>query len=165
MLDLAAGSGRHTRHLRSLGYSVTAVDVDVFGLRDFAKDANVEIVEADLEGDEWPFGERLFDGIVVTDYLHRPLLPKLADALAPGGVLIYETFGEGNEVYGRPTNPDYLLRDGELLEVYDKQLDIIAYEHVREEEPRLAVRQRLCAALTQDAAEAPERHTDASGGS
>ena len=165
MLDLAAGSGRHTRHLRALGHPVAAVDVEVSGLQDLTADTGVEVVEANLEGDEWPFGERLFDAIVVTNYLHRPLLPKLADALAPGGVLIYETFAEGNEAYGRPTNPDHLLREGELLDVYETQLDVIAYEQVLEPQPRPAVRQRLCARLPEDPPEAPEGHSDAGGGS
>ena len=163
VLDIAAGSGRHTRYLRSLGHSVVAVDVDVSALRD-SSDTSVEIVEADLEGDEWPFGARLFDGIVVTNYLHRPLLPILADALAPGGVLIYETFGEGNEAYGRPTNLDYLLREGELRDAYEGRLNIVAYEHVDEQEPRRAVRQRICAVLAENATEAPEGHADAGGG-
>ena len=88
-LDLACGRGRHTRYLVGLGYRLVAVDVDVTGVEDLRGDVRVEIIEADLEADGWPFAERRFDGIVVTNYLHRPLLPRLADALAPEGVLIY----------------------------------------------------------------------------
>src|SRR4051812_1889666 len=98
VLDLAAGSGRHTRYFKGLGYSVVAVDRDVSGLADLAGDAQISVIEADLEGgNPWPLGTRRFSGIVVTNYLHRPLFPDIARALLPGGVLIYETFGMGNE--------------------------------------------------------------------
>ena len=145
MLDVAAGSGRHTRYLRQLGYQVVAVDVDVSQMANLADDEAVELVQADIEEDEWPFEGRLFDGIIVANYLHRPLLPVLAESLAAGGVLIYETFAEGNEKYGRPSNPDFLLREGELLGAFGETLTVIAYEHGYEEEPRPAVRQRICA--------------------
>ena len=110
MLDLAAGSGRHTRHLRELRYRVVAVDVDVSRMAALEGDEGIELVQADLENAPWPLSGRRFDGIIVTNYLHRPLLPILAESLEPGGVLIYETFAEGNEHYGRPSNPDFLLR-------------------------------------------------------
>lgn len=145
VLDLACGRGRHTRYLHALGYRMVAVDVDVSGLSDLANDETVEIIEADLEAGDWPLGERRFDGIVVTNYLHRPHLPRLAEALAPGGVLIFETFAKGNEKYGRPRNPAFLLEPGELLEVFAPGLRIVAYEHGVEREPRPAVRQRICA--------------------
>ena len=164
VLDVAAGAGRHTRWLRDQGYRVTAIDVDVSKLADLANDPAVELLEADLETGEWPLPGRTFDGVVVTNYLHRPLLLALVDALARGGVLIYETFGEGNERYGRPSNPDYLLREGELLDTYEGRLDIVAFEHVTETDPRPAVRQRICATLSEDAAEAPERHSHAPDG-
>jgi SAM-dependent methyltransferase len=145
VLDVAAGSGRHARYLRELGFRVVAVDADTSRLADLADDAEAEIVEADLENAGWPFEERIFDGIVVTFYLHRPLLPVLAESLAPGGVLIYETFAEGNEEYGRPRNPAFLLREGELVEAFAPKLKVIAYEHGYEEHPRPGVRQRICA--------------------
>ena len=144
MLDLAAGSGRHARYLRKLGFRVSAVDIDLSAMRDLADDDGVELVEADLEAGPWPFPKRRFDGIVVTNYLHRPLLSVLASSLAPEGLLIYETFAEGNARYGRPSNPSFLLRDGELLSAFS-ELDVLEYEHVFEEEPRPAVRQRICA--------------------
>jgi SAM-dependent methyltransferase len=144
VLDVAAGGGRHTRYLRKLGFRVLAVDIDVSRMRDLADDDGVELVAADLESGPWPFSERRFDGIVVTNYLYRPLLPVLAESLAPGGLLIYETFAAGNERYGRPTNPEFLLRDGELLEVFS-ELNVLDYEHGFEERPRPAVRQRICA--------------------
>jgi len=162
VLDLAAGSGRNSRALLRLGHRVTALDIDVSSLQDLGGHASVELIEADLEKGEWPFGERHFDAIVVTNYLHRPLFPALAAALARGGVLIYETFAVGNEAYGRPANPAFLLREGELLHVYANRLNVIAYEHVLETEPRPAVRQRICAELPHDAAKTPERHADTS---
>ena len=143
MLDLAAGAGRHARYLKGLGCRVVAVDLDVSRMADLVDDDSVELVEADLEHEGWPFEGRRFDGIVVTNYLHRPLLPVLASSLAPGGVLIYETFAEGNEQYGRPSNPDFLLKERELMEAFSRELTVIEYEHV---DDGASVRQRLCAA-------------------
>lgn len=145
VLDLAAGAGRNARYLLGLGYRVVVVDVDTSRMADLVDNDALELVEADLEHAKWPFEGRRFDGIVVTNYLHRPLLPVLAESLAPGGVLIYETFGEGNEKYGRPTNPDFLLREGELMEAFGEMLTVVEYEHGYEDEPRPAVRQRICA--------------------
>lgn len=143
---------------------MTAVDIDASKLIDLAGDPAVEVVETDLEGSKWPFSGRRFDGIVVTNYLHRPLLASLARSLLPGGVLIYETFGEGHERHGRPRNPEYLLKKEELLRAYEHCLDVVAYEHIREAEPRLAVRQRICAVLPEDTPDAPQAHADARGG-
>ena len=113
VLDLAAGGGRHSRYFLDLGYRVTALDRDVSRLGDLA---GAEIIAADLEdGSPWPLSGRQFAGIVVTNYLFRPILPRIAMALGPGGVLIYETFGLGQERYGRPRNPEHLLQPGELL--------------------------------------------------
>lgn len=145
VLDVASGSGRHARYLSALGYRVIAVDIDVSDLRDLSIDTNVEVVEADLESGSWPFGERRFDGIVVTNYLYRPHLPRLVESLAPGGVLIYETFAKGNEKLGRPRDPAFLLNPAELLEAFGPRLTIVAYEHGIDEEPSPAVRQRICA--------------------
>jgi SAM-dependent methyltransferase len=147
VLDLAAGSGRHSRYFKGLGHAVTAVDRDVSGLADLAADAQIEIVAADLEGGApWPLGERRFAGIVVTNYLHRPLFPRIAAALLPGGVLLYETFGVGNEKFGRPSNPDFLLQPGELLEFAEAEgLVVRAYHSGEVAEPRPAVVQRVAA--------------------
>jgi hypothetical protein len=120
---------------------MVAVDVDMSPMADLANDERIELVEADLEHGAWPFPERRFEGIVVTNYLHRPLLPLLASSLTSGGVLIYETFAEGNEQYGRPRNPDFLLREGELAEAFSN-LKVIAYQHV---DDGSSVRQRICA--------------------
>ncbi len=150
MLDLAAGQGRHLRYLRRLGYRVVAVDRDVTELSDLKSDEGVEVVEADLENAPWPFVGRRFDGIVVTNYLHRPLLPTLADSLTPGGILIYETFAVGNEKYGRPSNPDFLLEERELLDAFGSTLTVIDYEHAYQAQPRPAVKQRICALADTD---------------
>jgi SAM-dependent methyltransferase len=143
VLDVAAGSGRHARALAARGHKVSAVDVNCSGLADVR--ATVEVIEADLETGLWPLGKRTFDGIVVTNYLHRPHFPHLAAALNAGGVLIFETFGQGNERLGRPRNPAFLLAPGELLRAFESVLEIVAYEHGEEHAPRPAVRQRLCA--------------------
>jgi SAM-dependent methyltransferase len=143
---VAAGRGRHTRYFKSLGHHVTAVDRDISGLRDLAG-SGVEILAADLEdGSPWPLGGRQFDGVVVTNYLHRPLVPRLASALAPGGLLIYETFGTGNERFGKPSNPDFLLRPGELLDFSAAHgLQVLAYECGEMTEPKPAIIQRMVA--------------------
>lgn len=139
VLDLAAGGGRHTVLLRELGHTVTAVDRDVSTLAaDFADDSDCSIHALDLES-------RDYDGIVVTNYLHRPLFPSLAAALAPGGILIYETFAMGNERFGKPSNPEFLLRPGELLVAFGTALAVIAFEQGMIEHPRPAVVQRIAA--------------------
>jgi SAM-dependent methyltransferase len=146
VLDLAAGGGRHAHLLRGERYQVVAVDRDVTALQAaFAGDAECSIVEIDLEDDRsWQLGGG-YDGIVVANYLHRPLLRPLAAALAPDGVLIYETFMAGNERFGRPANPDFLLLPGELLAVYAPVLAVIAFEQGEIETPQPAVIQRLAA--------------------
>jgi SAM-dependent methyltransferase len=148
VLDLAAGGGRHTRYFKDLGHGVTAVDRDLSGLADLAGDARIEVIAADLEGGApWPLGSRRFAGIVVTNYLHRPLFPKIAAALLPGGVLLYETFGLGNERFGKPRNPDFLLRPGELLGFAEAEgLVVRAYRCGAVAAPRPAVLQRIVAA-------------------
>jgi SAM-dependent methyltransferase len=147
-LDVAAGSGRHTRLARARGWAATAVDRDVSGLADLSADSGVEIVAADLEAAPWPLGERRFGAVIVTNYLHRPLLPRLVAAVASGGTLIYETFARGNEAYGRPSNPNFLLLPGELLEAVRGELAVVAYEHGKVESPRPAVVQRIAAVRT-----------------
>lgn len=141
VLDVAAGHGRHARALAARKHPVVAVDIDVSGLADAA---GVEVVAADLEVGTWPFAGQQFAGIVVANYLHRPHFPHLVASLCDGGVLIFETFGQGNEKLGRPRNPDFLLAPGELLTAF-ASLQIVAYEHGVEQTPRPAVRQRICA--------------------
>jgi len=142
VLDVAAGHGRHARALAALGHKVTAADIDVTGLKDAI---GIEVIAADLETGVWPFPAGRFDGIVVANYLHRAHFPHLVAGLADGGVLLFETFGQGNERLGRPRNPDFLLAPGELLQAFGTCLTVVAYEHGEEQTPRPAVRQRLCA--------------------
>ena len=146
VLDLACGHGRHARHLAELGHRVVAADIDVAGLNDLADDPQITVLERDLEAHPWPFDAGQFDGIVVANYLHRAHFPLLVDALAEGGVLLFDTFGAGNELLGRPRNPQFLLQPGELWDAVASALTVIAYEHGSETTPRPAVRQRLCAA-------------------
>ena len=145
VLDVAAGRGRHSRHFAALGCVVTAVDRDPSALR--ALDgADVEQVEADLEGAGWPFGDRRWDVVVVTNYLWRPLLPHLSAALGEGGTLMYETFMIGNERFGRPRNPEFLLRDGELRAfAAEHDLEELSFSQGPVGDPPRAVRQRLLA--------------------
>jgi SAM-dependent methyltransferase len=145
VLDLACGAGRHARYFAARGCAVDAVDRDSVALASLAKVPGVTIRCADLEGGPWPYGGQAFSAIVVTNYLHRPLLPHLVAGVAPQGVLIYETFALGNERYGRPSNPDFLLKPGELLEAVRGRLRVIAYEDVYVAEPKPALIQRICA--------------------
>jgi SAM-dependent methyltransferase len=148
VLDLAAGSGRHTRLLRDsgFGFDIVAADRDTAALAAFVGDPSCTIRALDLEdGAAWALGQD-FGGIVVTNYLHRPLFPALVAALAPGGILIYETFASGNERFGKPSNPDFLLRPGELLEAFATTLTIVAFEQGIVERPKPSVKQRVAAA-------------------
>lgn len=138
VLDLASGSGRHSLLFSRKGIAVVAVD------REPQSIPGVEFVQADLEGGPWPFAGRRFAAIVVTNYLHRPLLPLLQESLEEGGVLIYETFMAGNERFGRPSNPAYLLKPGELLAAF-AALTPLAFEQGCVERPKPAMVQRLCA--------------------
>ena len=125
VLDLACGHGRHVRWLAAHGFAVTALDRDAAAVEPLRAIAHV--VVADLEGAPWPLPGARFDALVVTNYLWRPLWPDLRAALAEGGVLIYETFADGNQSVGKPSRPDFLLRHGELLQVA-QDLRIVAYE-------------------------------------
>jgi len=140
VLDVAAGGGRHSTFFAARGHKVTAIDRDISALEDF------EAIAADLEdGSPWPLAGRQFAGVVVTNYLHRPLFAALAASVAPGGALIYETFARGNERYGKPSNPDFLLADNELLEAFASALRVVAYEHGFIDAPKPAMVQRLAA--------------------
>lgn len=145
VLDLACGSGRHTRLLLERGHPVTAVDRDVSGLYDLRGEPRLTLLRVDLEGAPWPLHGIHFAGVVVTNYLWRPLLNDIVSAVAPGGVLIYETFAVGQERFGRPSNPDFLLHPGELLDAVRGRLQLRACEHGLVEEGRPAMRSRICA--------------------
>ncbi len=146
ILDLACGSGRHARYLAGLGYAVIGVDRDAGAISGLQGVAGIRATQLDLEGADWPLAGRQFAGIVVTNYLWRPRLPDLLALLAPGGVLIYETFMLGNETYGKPSNPDFLLRPGELREVAKAAgLREIEFVEGYVDRPKPAMRQAICA--------------------
>lgn len=147
VLDLACGSGRHSRLLAAQGYRVLAVDRDADALHALHGVAGVSTLHLDLEGADWPLAGRQFAGIVVTNYLWRPRFDELLALLAPGGVLIYETFMLGNEAYGKPSSPNFLLNPGELRDrIARAGLIEIAFEEGYAERPRPAMRQAVCAA-------------------
>lgn len=149
VLDVAAGGGRHARLFAERGHPVHAVDRDPTALQ-LVPHPRIEVHAADLEQAPWPFAGRTFAVVVVAHYLWRPLLPTLVASVAPGGALLYETFAVGHERFGRPSNPDFLLRPGELLDAVRGQLEVRDYQHGDEGTPPYAVKQRLFAVRRQD---------------
>jgi SAM-dependent methyltransferase len=146
VLDLASGHGRHARYFAGRGHRVVAVDRDQSALAMLAGDARIETRRLDLEDGGWPLPDERFGAIVVTNYLHRPLFPFLLAALEGDGVLLYETFARGNEAFGRPSNPDFLLQRDELWQIAEHRLTVVAFEQGAVSEPRPgAVLQRLAA--------------------
>ncbi len=144
VLDFAAGSGRHAQYAHRRGLRATAIDRDRGALGELDPGPMVRI--ADLESGAWPFADERFDAVVVTNYLFRPRFALLAALVAPGGLLICETFAQGNERFGKPSNPNFLLAAGELCERSRRAgLSVVAYEHGLVEQPRSAVIQRVCA--------------------
>lgn len=144
VLDLASGNGRHSVYMKNLGFDVTAIDRDHSA---FCQDyENIELLETDLENEKpWILEGYCFDGIVVTNYLFRPLFPHIINSLSESGVLIYETFCRGNEIFGKPKNPDYLLSSGELFSAFCKSLRVIAYEEGIFGKRTKSAKQRICA--------------------
>ncbi len=153
VLDVACGRGRHMRWFREHGHRVTGVDRDPQAIEAVA--AWGEAVCADIENGPWPFGGRRFAAVVVTNYLWRALLPAIVDSVAPGGVLLYETFSSGNESVGKPSRPDFLLQPGEMLQACGA-LRVVAYEDGFLEEPPRFV-QRIAAVRPQPG-DGPVRH-------
>jgi SAM-dependent methyltransferase len=147
VLDLACGRGRHARLLAQQGFTVLAVDRDREALESLAHITRVSTRLADLEGGARPLDGQKFDAVVVTNYLHRPLFPDMLDSLVPGGLLVYETFASGNERFGKPSNPDFLLRPGELLEVVQGRMRVLAFEDLEVAIPKPAMVQRICARM------------------
>ena len=145
VLDIAAGRGRHSVFFASRGCRVVAVDRDPEALAALSGVVGVETIARDLETGEWPFAAERFDVVVVTNYLHRALLAELVGAVADNGLLLYETFAVGNEAYGRPSNPDFLLAEGELLQLVRDVLTIVAFEQGAVAGERPAVLQRVAA--------------------
>ena len=146
VLDVAAGTGRHARLFAARGAEVVAVDRDEEALAALRDMTGIQTRVADLEGAAWPLSRENFDAIVVTNYLHRPRLRDLLGALAGDGVLLYETFAAGNERFGRPSKPDFLLRNGELLNLVRGYCTVVAFEQGSiENGAQPAVVQRLAA--------------------
>ena len=149
VLDVACGSGRHVRWFAERGARVTGVDRDAVATAPLAGLA--DIIVADIENGPWPFAGTRFDAVICTHYLWRPLLPVIVDSVAPGGLLVYETFAVGNERFGRPSNPDFLLRPGELLEAV-RGWRVLGYEEGQLARPERCV-QRIVA-VREDAGDA-----------
>jgi len=152
-LDLACGKGRHTRLLLDHGLAVLAADItpDVDVAAAARNGQALETLQYDFEAEPWPFPAEFFDVILVCNYLHRPLFEHMRDSLKPGGKLIYTTFMQGNEQYGRPRNPDFLLKSGELQDIFN---DGFIIEAAEESDNGRSVRQSLLAT------KAPDRSPD-----
>src|SRR5579864_285870 len=151
VLDVASGAGRHARWFASHGHPVTAIDRDADALAAMRDERGITTLTADIEEGAWPLpADAKFAAVVVTNYLHRPLFPRLLDALAPSGVLIYETFAQGNETVGKPSRPAFLLAPGELLDVVRGRLRVVAFQDGFLAQPRPAYVQRICAILEAD---------------
>lgn len=145
LLDFACGSGRHSLLARDLGFSVLAVDRDASALSGL-ETKGIRVLREDLESGRWSFAAERFDAIVCTNYLFRPRLDLLCGLLASGGLLLYETFADGNAAHGRPSNPAFLLRRGELASVAQRAgLHLLAYEDGYAASPRPARVQRAVA--------------------
>lgn len=145
VLDYACGSGRHARGLAARGLQVHAVDRDPDAIRSLAGVPGVQARRLELEDDDWPLQGETFDAVVVTNYLHRARFDALLGLVRAGGLFIYETFMIGNERFGKPSNPAFLLRPGELLERVGAGWTVIAFEQGETAVPRSAVVQRICA--------------------
>lgn len=145
VLDVACGKGRNTRYLLEKGLRVSALDIDMGGLHDLYGAALLTQIQADIESATWPLSGQTYDAVVVTNYLHRPILDDIVNSVGVSGLLLYETFAVGNEAFGRPRNPDYLLRRGELLTRVAGRMTVLAYEDLTVEEPNPAAIQRICA--------------------
>ena len=145
VLDYACGGGRHARLFAARGFRVVAVDRNAEALATLEGVPRIESRCEDLEDGPWPLVDEVFDAVVVTNYLFRPRFADLLACVAPGGVLIYETFMLGNERFGRPSSPEFLLRPGELLGCLGTGFTVLAFEQGVVERPKAAVVQRVCA--------------------
>ncbi|MTI08658.1 class I SAM-dependent methyltransferase [Curvivirga aplysinae] len=145
VLDYACGAGRHGRLAHERGASVTFVDIDLSNVEDLLSKEKVTLLQADLEEeDRWPLSERQYDVVIVTNYLFRQRLEDIFALVAPGGVIMYQTFANGHEVYGKPSNPNFLLKERELRE-FCEGFDVLQYEQGKVTIPSDAIVQRLAA--------------------
>lgn len=143
VLDVACGTGRHARFFAAKGHRVDAVDRDLTGFVDVP--TMVRALQADIEAGPWPYEGEKFPGVIVTNYLHRPLMGTLIASVAVGGTFIYETFAVGNQMYGRPSRAEFLLKPGELLEMVRGHLQVVAFEDIYIDLPKPAKMQRIAA--------------------
>jgi len=155
VLDVACGHGRHMRWLAEAGHSVTGVDRSPEAIA--AVQPLGRAVQADIESGPWPFEGERFDAVVVTNYLWRPLLATLLDSVAPGGVLIYETFAVGNETVGKPSRPDFLLQPGELFQAC-QHMHVVAYEDGFCDQPARFIQRIVAARKPSIPPDLPVRH-------
>lgn len=161
VLDVACGHGRHLRWFAGRGHAVTGVDRSAEAID--AVSGLGRAVQADIENGPWPFADERFDAVVVTNYLWRPLLARIVSSVAPGGVLIYETFAQGNETVGKPSRPDFLLRPGELLQA-TTGLHVVAFEDGFIDRPERFVQRIAAVRKRPDLPGLPERYPlDATG--
>ena len=145
-MDMAAGKGRHTQFLLDKGYNVIAVDQNITTLSNFNGHSKLRIIKADLEANSHaPFNAGVFNGIVIVNYLYRPIFQQIIEMLDIGGILIFQTFMVGNELYGRPRNRDYLLLKDELKNFFSKKLFIIDFQQGYSDHPSKSVIQKICA--------------------
>lgn len=143
VLDVACGAGRHMKLMASMGLHCVGIDRSGEALSHAG--AHGHVIEADIENGPWPLAGQRFDAVVVTHYLWRPLFPTLIDSLLDGGVLLYETFAVGHETVGKPSRPEFLLREGELLDVArEHRIRVVAFEDVWLDHPRRRI-QRMVA--------------------
>ncbi len=160
VLDVACGGGRNLRAALAAGHRVVSIDRDLAGVADLAGAAGVRLVQADLEGGQpFPLRGEVFQGVIVTNYLWRPILADIVGAVAADGVLIYETFALGQERIGRPRNPDFLLRPGELIEAVRGRLTVIAFEHCRLSEPERVLQRIVAVGAAHPWLESPPAHS------
>lgn len=156
VLDVACGGGRHVRWLQQRGHTLFAVDRNAEALATLRDIAQVQV--ADLESGPWPYAQQSFDAVIVTNYLWRPLLPQIVQAVAPGGLLLYETFALGQASLGKPSNPAFLLRPGELLDAVRPALRVLAFEDGYVNAPQPAFVQRIVAVREPANAHAADRY-------
>ena len=146
ILDLACGSGRNGKFLLEKGFNVVFLDRDISLLGWVPKASRSQVVKHDLEnGTRWCFLPCSFDAVVVTNYLYRPIFADLLSIIEEGGVLIYETFSKGNEIYGRPKNPNYLLQPEELIDIVRPSMRIISFKEGYSDEGRKSITQKIVA--------------------
>ncbi len=146
VLDVACGAGRHARFFAAMGMKVTGVDKNAAALAELTQ-YGIRTLWTDIESSPWPFVGHSFDTVIVTNYLWRPLLPLIAACVMERGAIIYETFAQGNERYGKPANPDFLLAPDELMQHFGTKqgFEVIAYEDITLELPKPARVQRIAA--------------------